>query len=201
MVWPGNCTIAPVDFMYFTESRMMLSFFRAATQLSFGILVMFLGGCSKTELKEPLEYKGPLSELADVEMYYSEKDQVKVKMTAPLVYEFQNEDREFPKGLYIEFFDETGKLESTLKANHAYFFKEQNQWRGRDNVEVKNIEKKEQLNTEELFWKPAEKKIFSEKFVTIRQEDDVLYGEGMEANEDLSEYTLKKPSGDFQVEE
>jgi LPS export ABC transporter protein LptC len=180
---------------------MTLSFFRAVTQLSLGILISFLAGCSKTELKEPLEYKGPLSELEDVEMYYSEKDQVKVKMTAPLVYEFQNEDREFPKGLYIEFFDETGKLESTLKANHAYFFKEQNQWRGRDNVEVKNIEKKEQLNTEELFWKPAEKKIFSDKFVTIRQQADVLYGEGMEANEDLSEYTLKNPSGEVQVEE
>jgi len=157
--------------------------------------------CGNSEIKEPLEYNGPVSEGENIELYYSEKDLVKVKMTAALVYEFKNGDQEFPKGLYIEFYDETGQLESTLKANHAYFFKEQNQWRGRDNVEVKNLEKREQLNTEELFWKPAEKRIFTDKFVTIRQQKDVLYGEGLEANEDLSDYTITNISGEMEVEE
>lgn len=157
--------------------------------------------CGNSEVKEPLEYNGPVSEGENIELYYSEKDLVKVKMTAALVYEFKNGDQEFPKGLYIEFYDETGQLESTLKANHAYFFKEQNQWRGRDNVEVKNLEKREQLNTEELFWKPAEKRIFTDKFVTIRQQKDVLYGEGLEANEDLSDYTITNISGEMEVEE
>lgn len=166
------------------------------------ILISFMAmSCGNSEIKEPLEYNGPVSEGENIELYYSEKDLVKVKMTAALVYEFKNGDQEFPKGLYIEFYDETGQLESTLKANHAYFFKEQNQWRGRDNVEVKNLEKREQLNTEELFWKPAEKRIFTDKFVTIRQQKDVLYGEGLEANEDLSDYTITNISGEMEVEE
>ena len=101
----------------------------------------------------------------------------------------------------MEFFDEFGKLESTLKANHAYYFKEEDQWRGRGNVEVKNVAKGNQLNTEELFWKPKSKKIFTEKFVTIRQQGDVLYGEGLTANEDLSDYVIKKPTGDLEVKE
>src|SRR5690606_2255690 len=166
------------------------------------ILISFMAmSCGNSEIKEPLEYNGPVSEGENIELYYSEKDLVKVKMTAALVYEFKNGDQEFPKGLYIEFYDETGKLESTLKANHAYFFKEENQWRGRDNVEVKNLEKREQLNTEELFWKPSEKRIFTDKFVTIRQQKDVLYGEGLEANEDLSDYTITNISGEMEVEE
>jgi LPS export ABC transporter protein LptC len=157
--------------------------------------------CSKTEIKEPLEYTGPVSEAENVELFYSEKDIVKVKMVTPLMYEFKNEDRECPKGIYLEFYDETGKLESTLKANHAYFFKEQNQWRGRGDVEVKNLQKKEQLNTEELFWKQSDKKIFTDKFVTIRQQGDVIYGEGLEAKEDMSDYTINKLSGTFNVKE
>jgi LPS export ABC transporter protein LptC len=167
----------------------------------FGITASILTSCGTTEIKEPVEYTGPLSEVENIEMYYSEKDVVKVKMTAALVYEFKNEDREFPKGLYIEFFDEEGKLASTLKANHAFYFKETNQWRGRENVEVKNLKKGEQLNTEELFWKPTEKRIFTDKFVTIRQQRDVIYGEGLEANEDLSDYTLKSVSGEMNVNE
>jgi LPS export ABC transporter protein LptC len=107
------------------------------------------------------------------------------------VYEFKNGDREFPKGIYLEFYNAFGKLESTLRANHAYFFKNENQWRGRGKVEVKNIEKNEQLTTEEFFWKPAEERIFTDKFVTIKQQDDVVYGTGLEAKQDMSDYTLK----------
>jgi LPS export ABC transporter protein LptC len=112
-------------------------------------------------------YEGPLSEAENVELFYSESDKVKVKMIAALVYEYENGDREFPKGVYLEFYDEFENLESTLKANEAYFFQEDNKWRGRGNVEVKNVKKKEQLNTEELFWKPKEEKIYTDKFLTM----------------------------------
>lgn len=161
----------------------------------------FLAGCGSNDLKEPQEYTGPLSEVENVEMYYSEKDQVKMKLTAPAVWEFKNEDREFPKGLYIEFYNEFGELSSTLKANHAYFFKAENQWRGRDNVEVRNLLKQEQLNTEELFWKPSEDKIFTDKFVTLREQNNVIYGQGLEANDDLSNYKMKHISGEMEVDE
>jgi len=160
-----------------------------------------LYGCGKTEVKEVVEYTGPVQQVEKMEMYYSESDQIKIKMKADLVYEFQNGDREFPKGLYLEFYNEFGRLESILKANHAFFFKEENKWRGRGHVEVKNVEKSEQLNTEELFWKPAEKKIFTENFVTIRQQGDVIYGKGLDAKQDLSDYTITQPYGDFEVKE
>ena len=117
------------------------------------------------------------------------------------VYEFINGDREFPKGLYLEFYNEAGQLESVLKANQAYFFKEENKWRGRGHVEVKNVQKSEQLNTEELFWKPAQEKIYTESFVTIRQQGDVIYGTGLDAKQDLSDYTIKKPTGEIEYKE
>jgi LPS export ABC transporter protein LptC len=169
--------------------------------LIFILSIIALASCDKTTRKEPEEYTGPMSEAEDVEMFYSESDHVKIKMTAKLVYEFINGDREFPKGLYLEFFNEAGQLESVLKANQAYFFKEENKWRGRGNVEVKNIQKSEQLNTEELFWKPAQQKIFTESFVTIRQQGDVIYGTGLDAKQDLSDYTIKKPTGEIEYKE
>jgi LPS export ABC transporter protein LptC len=165
------------------------------------VLAALAMSCNQSDLKEPLVYDGPQRIGENVELYYTEENQVKVKMIAAVVYEFESGDREFPKGLYLEFFDETGKLESTLRANEAYYFKKEQQWRGRGKVEVKNLEKNEQLNTEELFWKPAEEKIFTDKFVTIRQQTDVIYGQGLEAKQDMSDYVIKKPEGEFEVEE
>jgi hypothetical protein len=68
-------------------------------------------------------------------------------------------------------------------------------------VEVKNLEKQQQLNSEELFWNPETKKIFTEKFVTIKLENEVLYGTGLDALQDLSYYTIKKPEGEFVIKD
>jgi len=134
-------------------------------------------------------------------MHYTEKEKVKVILQAKKANEFQTGDREFPEGIYLEFYDETGKITSTLKANTAYYFKQENKWRGRGNVIIINLEKEQQLNTEELFWLPATKKIFTEKFVTIVDHQDVIHGTGLKANQDLSNYSLKQISGDLEAKE
>jgi len=165
------------------------------------VLVMFLAGCNNQETAKPILYEGPLSEGENITMHYSEKDMVKVMLNAKKIFEFQNGDREFPEGIYMEFYDEFGKLNSTLQANSAYFFKEENKWRGRGKVEVINTAKQEQLNTEELFWKPDTKKIFTDKFVTIKLQNEVIYGTGLDAAQDLSTYQIKNPEGEFVVED
>lgn len=164
-------------------------------------LLSVLVSCNTTEVKEPVEYNGPARIGTKVEMFYTERELLKVKMLADEVHEFQTGDREFPKGIYMEFYDDNGKLESTLRSNQAYYFKTENKWRATGKVEVKNEAKDEQLNTEELFWKPNDKRIFTDQFVTIRQQSDVIYGEGLEANQDMSDWYIKKPTGSFEVSE
>lgn len=126
---------------------------------------------------------------------------MKVLLKAKKINEFQNGDSEFPEGIFIEFYDEFGKITSTLRANSAHYFKAEDKWRGQGDVVVINIEKKQQLNTEELFWKPATKKIFTDKFVTIKLEKEILYGTGLYADQDLTNYTLKNITGEFEVED
>ena len=180
---------------------MAFSFVRCRAVSQLLMVCALASACGQSDLKEPLIYDGPARVVENMETFYTENNLVKVKMIAAMVYEFESGDREFPEGLYIEFYDETGKLESTLRANEAYYFKKEHQWRGRGKVEVKNLEKNEQLNTEELFWRPAQEKIFTDKFVTIRQQGDVIYGQGLEAKQDMSDYIIKKPEGEFAVEE
>ncbi len=175
---------------------------RNAFLLLLTLALFVLTSCEDAERKEILTYDGPQREVENIEYYNSEHGKVTVKMTADVVFEYQNGDREFPKGVAIEFFDEVGNIASTLKANHAFFFKEENKWRGQGKVEVKNMKQHEQLNTEELFWFPKDRNIKTDKFVTIRQQDNVIYGEGLEAKQDLSSYTiLNLNDSDLQFEE
>jgi LPS export ABC transporter protein LptC len=164
-------------------------------------LLLFVFGCSQNELKEPVEYTGPLQEFENFEVFNSENEQVTLKLTGELYYEYGNGDKEFPKGMYIEMYNEFGRLKSTLTANYAKFIKEEGHWLAQGKVELKNVETDEQLNTEELFWNPKTKKIFTNKFVTIRQQGDVIYGTGLDAMQDLSDYVITNPEGTLEVNE
>ncbi|MDH5365987.1 MAG: LPS export ABC transporter periplasmic protein LptC [Cyclobacteriaceae bacterium] len=167
------------------------------------VLLAVAFSCNKRErvTKVQKEYDGPMLELEDVVFYYSDSALVKVKGITPHRMEYANGDQEFPKGLYLEFYDDNGKIESTIDANVAFYNKEEDRWLGQEGVVVVEDESGKNLKTEELYWKPAEEKIYTEKFVTITSEDEVLYGKGLEAKQDLSEYTIKNPTGDFHLEE
>jgi LPS export ABC transporter protein LptC len=165
------------------------------------LLLLSVTSCKTKEVAKPLIYEGPLQEAEDVLMHYTENDRIKAILKAKKVFEYQNGDREFPEGIYLEFFDKMGKLTSTLKANTAFYFKNENKWRGRGNVEVKNTDKNQQLNSEELFWMPGTKKISTQKFVTITTETDVVYGTELDAAEDMSSYTLKNPTGTSAIQD
>jgi hypothetical protein len=80
-------------------------------RLSIVILGFSIISCTQTDLKEPLEYTGPLREVENVELYNSENEQIKSKLTAEVFYEFANGDREFPKGVYIEMYNEFGNFD------------------------------------------------------------------------------------------
>ena len=160
-----------------------------------------LQACETQQAAKPQVYEGPLREAVNMEMVYSKKEHVTVMIQAAKVLEFQNNDRSFPEGIYIEFYDDQGNVSSTLSANTAYFTKSSQQWKGQGKVEVKNIQKKEELATEELFWYPGTKKITTDKFVTIRSATEVIYGTGLDAKQDMSEYRINKVEGEFAIEQ
>jgi LPS export ABC transporter protein LptC len=165
--------------------------------------LLFLTACgdSGEEAMEILEYNGPLQEAENIVMFYSETADLKVKLEAAKLLEYENGDREFPEGIYMEFFDETGSISSTLKADEAFYFKEKDLWRGRGNVVVKSYANDEQLDTEELFWEPPREEIYTDKVVIMTQGPDIMRGKGMRAAQDFSWYTWGNPEGVISIQE
>lgn len=145
-----------------------------------------------TSLLQP--YLGPISTVYDVDLVHSDSAIVRIRMEAKKQLDFEEGNREFPEGIFIRFYDENGKMTSTIRADVGYYDRSANLYRGVGDVQVENIEKEQRLNTEELFWDPTAKKIFTEKFVTIREGETFLQGTGMDAKDDFSEYTIYKIS-------
>jgi len=103
------------------------------------------------------------------------------------------------KGVKIEFFDENAQIKSTLTADYARWYEAQNNVLIRRNVVIVDREGK-RLKTEELVWNQSAQKFFSEKFVTIQTATQTLYGDGLEANQDFSNYQIKNLRGKVLVD-
>lgn len=168
----------------------------------FWIYLLSAISCSETRSVDDMAlYEGPVLELSDIESYYSDSAVVRIKMVAPKQLEFENNDSEFPEGLYLEFYDKNGTLSSTLEANYAYKYNKEDKWRALRNVIVKNIENNEELHTEELFWEPQKELVYTNKFVRIETEDQILMGEGMEASQDFSWWRILDARGTISLDE
>lgn len=167
------------------------------------LLLVGSSGCER-DLKDPdeaVKYTGPTMENHDVTTLYSDSAELITKIQAPVQQEFESGDRVFPKGFYVEFYDEQGQLESTMRGNYGKQEPGKSLYVARGNVVVNNIKKREKLETEELFWNRNKAKVYTDKFVIFTTAEQRLTGTGFTANQDLSRYSIKNVTGVFNFEE
>lgn len=166
----------------------------------FGVVWFAVWSCdSKQQLLNQENYTGPMTRIDDAVALLSDSAKVIVKRTAPIEEIYANEDVEWKKGMFLQYFNEFGEVVSTFKSNYAHYDKGENLYKGTGDVIVKNMTNGDELNTEELFWDAPRKEFFTDRFVTIRTEDEVHTGEGLTANQNFSSYKILKPKGTFTV--
>lgn len=147
---------------------------------------------------EVTTYSGPIVTGKHVETRYSDSSILRVIMKAPLQYEYQSGDREFPHGLHIDFFDEKGVFTSTLDCRYARYDRINDIYIAIGEVVINNRVEHKKLETEELKWHRVTKRVFTDKFVKITTPKELLTGQGLEAAQDFSTYRIVKPVGTAQ---
>lgn len=161
-------------------------------------LLMILSGsiffsCRESVDPEALKvYDGPINSATNIFLIQSDSAIVRSEITAPRQLEFQNGNIEFPEGIEIKFYTVDGILETTMVADRGYYMKNENLYRGEGNVQIQNLLKDQRLQTEEIFWNQAQKKIYTDKFVTIQEKQTLFNGTGMEADDSFTNYRLKQ---------
>ena len=154
------------------------------------------------QAKQTAAYTGPIEEINDVKLLYSEMAMLKVKLTTPRQYRYANDDRKYPKPVSIIFYGPAGEEVTTLRSDSGRYHKAKDLYTVMGNVVVVNKQKQEKLLTPELNWNPITKKVFTEKRVTVisQMTGEKLYGTGLDANQDFTNYSIRKPSGIFNTE-
>lgn len=191
---------------FFTLSKNTLStlpkafYFIPILFVAFIYLISVSGSKDVQQIQEFQDLQDLKERGFEVTILYTELGQLKAKILAPLLTRYLNESSitDFDEGLKIFFYNEEQRIESSLTADYGKAFEKEEELYLKDNVIVINT-KGEKLNTEELTWKKKERKIFSDKFVKIQTQDEIIFGEGLEALEDFSEYTIKKVKGTVKV--
>ncbi len=161
----------------------------------FLIAWFLLTSCEEQKPKSSELYKGPDMEIDNIVGYYSDSAKVIVRMETPKQITLQNKDRVYPKEIKLFFFDKLGNQTSTLRADSGHYFNEKNYYKVWGKVFVFNKVKQESLETNELTWTPQNQKVFTDTPVTVKNKDEVLYGKGLTAKQDFSEYVVRNVTG------
>lgn len=148
-------------------------------------------------------------EATKVNFFLSEGAKIKGKLTAPFMLRYQRTDSpytEFPRSLHVDFYQDSATktdprlkdsaiIESILDARYGKYLQQQDKVYLRDSVVVKNILKGDTLKCKELWWDKQTEKFYTADSVRIYQKDKIMYGTGMEADQNFRWYTIKHLTG------
>jgi len=173
-----------------------------------GVLGLFFFSCDKKKEKEVTRTRQLVpEEVTNIEGLLSEPNsdsagklgaKVKGKLTAPFMLRYQRTDSpyaEFPKSLHVDFYNLDMQVESQLDALYGKYLQNQDKVYLRDSVVVKNILKGDTVRCQELWWDQHTERFTTDKPVRIYTKDKILFGTGMEADQNFRWYTIRKLTG------
>lgn len=139
----------------------------------------------------------------EVEILYSDSAVVRVRVTAPVMYNIVSQEtprQEFPQGVRVDFLEPNFSIKSTLTAKTGVRRQDQQMVFVRDSV-VLVTARQERLDTEELIWDENAGRVRTDKFVKVTKPGEVIYGYGLEADQDFSYWRITVPKGRIKVDQ
>lgn len=134
---------------------------------------------------------------SDVTIIYSKEGDVKARLKTKTFQHIQNTSVpyiEMKNGLQVDFFTDGLQPQSTLTAKYGKYFEGTGNVLVRDSVVVSNY-RHEQLNTEELIWNEKLQKFYTQQFVKITTPTQIIYGNGLESNQNFTQYKITNIKG------
>lgn len=172
----------------------------------FLIMLVFLASC-ENDIEVIQSFSAdtlmPAQSMIKAEINYTDSARLQLRITAPEIHNYSAETEnytEFPLGVLARFFDRNGDVESQLSSNYAVYYTDKELWEAKDSVVVINKEG-EILNTEQLFWDEKNKLIYSNSFVKVTRPDEIITGEGFEADENFTRWKIQKITGTLYIDE
>lgn len=183
---------------------------KAPDRLNFASVIGFLAlfaivGC-KNDLDNvtavELPQTAPDRVTLNAEYFFTDSGRVRNRLRSGKIEEFTSEPKhtELSEGLELVFFDSLGRPGSTLTARHGTILPKEKRMEVYEQVVFVNA-KGERLETEQLSWHQDSAKVRTDKAVRVQRGLNVVHGQGLDAVEDFSRYTIKKVTGTLHLGE
>jgi len=171
-------------------------------------IIMLFAACDRNNIEKineiTTELNAPTVSFTNTEIIFSKNALIEVKVISKKINRYNNIEEpytEFPKGLFVEFYDSLQNVNSYIKANYCTYDETEQIWTAENDVEAVS-EQGDTLNTEFLIWDQVKAKIHTDRYVRITNNDgSIIHGKGLEANQDLTDWRIKNTSGTINVED
>ncbi|MFM7005655.1 MAG: LPS export ABC transporter periplasmic protein LptC [Flavobacteriales bacterium] len=176
-----------------------------ALRTAFFSLLLCSTGCQNDiALVQRISFQSdaPTESTKDLVMTYAEAGYARVEIHAALAETYRNNSQvtQIKDSLKVYFFNEKGAIVSTLSARYGQINYNTGELMVKDSVRLYNIEKKQTLETEALYWNQKDSSIFTKSAVIVRSPKGKLFGKGIRTKQDFSNYVLLEPVGSWQLE-
>lgn len=138
----------------------------------------------------------PSLTVRDFRTIFTDSGKIQLVLTSPLMEQYDNTEvpySEFRTGITVKFYEGHEEPVASVTANYAKYTKSDNLWELKDSVVVIN-EDGDKLETEVLFWDQKKDLIYSDRFVRITNEDQIVMGTGFESDPRLQRRRIRKVS-------
>jgi LPS export ABC transporter protein LptC len=134
---------------------------------------------------------------------YTDSAKKQLEMSAPLLEHYSShlpEYSEFRFGVRVVFYDGRPDPVGSLTAKYARFEDARKLWELKDSVIAIN-EKNERLETELLYWDQDKNIVYTDRFVKITSEDQIIMGTGLESDPRFTKWRIRNVSAQFFIKD
>lgn len=149
----------------------------------------------------------PDDTFTDFEVLYTDSGYARVKIFAKLAETYTNPEHitKFKDGVEVDFFSDEGEVVSVLTALYGEVNFKSGLITVRDSVVLRNIEKKQTMETEQLFYNQTNDTIYTQNYVICKRDGKGVIGRGhgLKTTRFFNYFEILEPEGkmDFAEEE
>jgi LPS export ABC transporter protein LptC len=173
--------------------------------LLFTVIILSASSCDKKIdiiRKSDIESL-PTQTVKDFTTTYTDSATKQLVMSSKLMERYTNRKDpywEFRSGLKVVFYDGQKDPVGTITSRYARYDENKKLWELKDSVIAVN-EKKEIMETELLYWSQEKDLVYTDRFVKMTTEDQIVLGTGFESDPKLNNPKIRNVSATFYINE
>jgi LPS export ABC transporter protein LptC len=157
------------------------------------LFILLIAGCREEKVKPSVNISINESKVVaegwDENVAFSDSGKTKAVLFYKHLRKFEQPAETLMDTIKVNFYNQLGRISSVLTANKGKADDITSDLYAIDSVVAVN-DSGVTLRTQELMWKNKERKIYTDKFVTIISPKEKMQGYGLEADQNLRNYTI-----------